>query len=427
MQQYQQEVANLTPQERERKVWQIETETRQAWGEIRDIERKEAENTESKIYYINAIAANFERLHYLGVYKDPINTICAHICKLARDPKHPLRASDAWIHMVCDSRYKQGEFSPNQFRPPQADTARVWNPATDGSLLNATSKMAEDMVNAAESATPAAPTAPATPESEEAAKPIETWSYEANEGYQQPTHHYVPEIIPESILKQHEEGPQKAIDEMNPDEYREYVEKQLKDAKDKREQSREAQRRADYLLERADKMSIAIDPEVRGKIKMPTISAKSKVSGPSMYSEALKFLSEIIYRAHEKAEKYKPPPEIDKQLYEWIMTEAEFWAPYVDEKWRKDYLQWFKIMIDEAAFGKHASASSNPTLLDTGVETEVTREQVGDRKERDYRMALKVLHDMPKWKAAHAWYINTMEKAIAERKDDLHDTLSQSA
>lgn len=413
---YQEQVARLSQQEKERKIWQIETENERTWGLIKDLEKVEEENTRLKVDYINAIAQNFERLYYLGKFNRPINEICSHMCELAKTKE--IRASSSWIHVVCDKKYKQGQFAPNQFRPPQQADARVWDPKVDGAMLNAPATQAENLVN--DSSFSPHQTSTPEPQVPEPAEPIQTWSYSASTDY-------IPELIPESVMRRHQQGPQKSVDEMTPDEYRTHVEQSLKDAKDKREQSREAQRRADYLLERADKLNIAIDPEVRGKIKMPTISAKSKLSGPSLFSEALKMLSEYIYRAHEKVEKYKPSEEIDQQLAEAIMLEVELWAPYVDEKWRKDQLSWFKIMIDEAAYGKHASASSNPTLLDSGIEAEVTREQVGDKRERQHRLALQIIAQMPRFQAMHKWYTETMEKAIGERKEDLHDTLSQSA
>lgn len=317
--------------------------------------------------------------------------------------------------MVCDAKYKQSTFTPHKHLQETETT---------------TTPTEMEAPNQPQQQQPQSEYREAGP----GAQPSETWSYTSADNYGSsnttPTpapSAYVPEIIPESLLKRQQEAPRKSVDEMNKEELRAYTEQCLRESKEASEQSREKRRRAEYVLDIAKDKHVAIDPELEGKIRLPTISAKSKLSGPSYFSEALRVWAGEILHLAEKAEKYKPPEALDRQLLELIKLEIELLEPYLDEKWRKDHLSWFKIMIDEAAYGKHAAASENPTILDAGIEAEVTREQVGDKRERQHRLALRVIAQYPRWKAFHAWYANTAEKAIGERKENLHDTLSDSA
>ncbi len=73
---------------------------------IGDIEKQEYDLLVEKPECIFALAENFEKLHELGDYKEPIDYICSTIVSLVRDTRG-FFATESWIHNILPARYKE--------------------------------------------------------------------------------------------------------------------------------------------------------------------------------------------------------------------------------------------------------------------------------------------------------------------------------
>lgn len=378
---------------------------------LAEVERDERGLLSKKSDMIKALAETFEKLHGEGAYTQPVNTICSFICRLVRE--RGLLASERWIHEVVDSRFKQIEFSPVSNQTTTTTTAATGTAtySTEGDTTNATttppSIEEEDDDNT---------TIPQILPDE-----LDAWRYLVENSLRTPeTSSQVTDPYYQKIV-------QKPIDEMNPEELRAVTEQKLKEAKHLKDMSREASRQAEFCLERCDEKKIAVDPEVRGIEQIPTESATSDESGPSEFSKALKEYSNVIYRAHQKVEKYKPPVHLDKRFAKAIQEMILVWRPWVDEKFRKDSFSWLHVAMDECAHGKHAAATIHSTVLPDGTKRALTREQVGDKKEMINQQAMRILSVWKDLVSMHRWNYELQEKAIALRAKKLHRRLSNSA
>jgi hypothetical protein len=362
---------------------------------LAEVERDERGLLTKKKDLINALAVTFEHLHKEGAYTEPVNTICSHICKLAREKG--LLASERWIREVIEAKYKQTEYAP-RYDAPKPE----WITQTSVVGSNEPPQEAEQQ------------------QSQEQLE--EAWRYTVENSIS------TPEMSSEStdpyLVKRVSLKP---IDEMTPEELRIATEQELRESKQLKDVSREKSKRAELMLERCDELKIAIDPEVRGGEDIPVESALSEDSGPSEFSEALKEYSGIIKRAADKVEKYRPPPHLDKKFAKAVNEMILVWRPWVDEKFRKDTFSWLHVAMDEAAHGKHAAATIHSTILPDGTKRALTREQVGDKKEMVNQQAMRILACWKDWVAMHRWNFELEEKAVAFRAKRLHKRLSNSA
>ncbi len=378
---------SISSSDNARKIEILNRQIENILQKLHEIERSERQVLGEKKEAINTLAFTFEELHKAGVYTQPIDTICAHICKIVRD--RGLLASERWVHEVIDDKYKQTKFSP-RYEPgivterviPQE--AKVWPTETvEGSLWQ----------------TPEISTARTDPFTSK-----------------------------KNLLLS-----QKSIDEMNAEELRVATEQELKEARQFKDIAREKTRRAELMLEKCEEHKIAIDPDIRGREPIPVQSATSAESGPSLFSESLHEYSDIIKRAAYKVEKYKPPAKLDRKFANAINEMILVWRPWVDEKFRKDTLSWLHVQMDEAAHGKHAAATMHSTkfepdkLLPEETKRALTREQVGDKREIVLQQAQRILSVWKDLVAMHRWHHDFVEMAVAKRAVRLHRRLSESA
>jgi hypothetical protein len=351
------------------------------FDKLADIERSERQVLGDKKEAINTLAQIFERQHELGVYKEPIDTICAHVCKLARD--RGLLASERWIHEVMNSKYKQLKF----------------NPTVNKELSSELGEVAKEMWDTT--------------------RGIE-FSLEEPEITSQYTDDYNINRIS-----------QKSLDELRaPAEIKIATEQEIRKADKLKSMARETAKRADLLKERCE--SLGIKYEVENTIPdtgiIPVVSAISERSGPSLTSASLGRYGDVIKRAQLKVEKYPPTtPELDAKFAACIDNMIMVWRGWVDEKYRKDTLSWLHVAMDKAAHGKHAAATMHATLLDDSTKRALTREQVGDKDELVLQQAMNILAMQDDLVAMHRWYVEGPEKAIAKRAKKLHRRLSNSA
>jgi hypothetical protein len=92
-------------EERYRKlIAQLECDNKNILDNMRHSEEQDYDLIVRRRECILALAENYERLHELGEYKEPVDTICATICNLVRE--HGLFVTEDWIHDVLPKKYK---------------------------------------------------------------------------------------------------------------------------------------------------------------------------------------------------------------------------------------------------------------------------------------------------------------------------------
>lgn len=131
-----------------------------------------------------------------------------------------------------------------------------------------------------------------------------------------------------------------------------------------------------------------------------------------------------------------PPDEEDAveyaKAFEQFFTELvnginEFIKPIKDEKWTQSWPAWFKTALLEVEHGKHAAAKMSAGKTHKGVFRPLTREQVGDRREKVFNQALeytKMIAMFDKLTDYHSKYI---QPRILDRKVRLSPKLSENA
>jgi len=343
--------------------------------------------------YVDELVVNFKRLHELGAegFTGPATNISQEIYAFCKSKNVPI--THRWIQFVVPQEFKlvTKPYGPNKNNQPGGDVVGVVGVMEDEN-----------------------------PE----LFPEESFDVSLQEE----------EIKPNPIWGRAEEQlVSKPIDEMTNDELRQVTERTILSEKQRREQLRETARRSEYLLEECDHRKVALDPEVI-KPKDPPISATSLESGESLTYHALDRYEKAIGRAKLKMHKYKPTPELDKKFAKAIDTMVEVWAPYADEKFRKDILSWFLIEADKCIMGKNASAKRNATKFTPEIQKllnilkrDLTREQVGDNFLPMVELAAKVLETQGDILAMHLWFFSIVEPEIAKRVVKMNPKLSALA
>jgi len=376
-----------------REVELLNRQISHVFQKLSEIERSERQVLGEKKESIKYLAQLFERQQELGAYTEPVNTICAHICKLSRDKYH-LFASERWIHEVLgeildkegNKKYLQTKFDPT---------------------IN---KSEEDLKEGAR----------------------EMWQTAGGIEYSLEQPELATDLTDEYAIKR---ITQKSLDELrDPKEISIATTEEIKKADSLKSMARETAKRADLLKERCARLNIQyqdLDDLENGGTPdtdtIPVVSAISERSGPGLFSAELDELGATIIRAARKVEKYKPDPEMDAQFAECIKRVIKVWRGWVDEKYRKDTISWLHVAMDKQAHGKHAAATMHATILPDGTKRALTREQVGDKDELVLQQAMNVLLMQDDIAAMHSWYVNYPEKAIAKRAKGLHGRLSNSA
>lgn len=385
-------------EETARQIELIYRQNKNIVAELKNMHPQEREMFLKKRGYVDQLASNFKQLHTLGEYTEPLSSISQAIYALCKENNVPI--SKRWIQTILPPDFK-------------IETKPV------GSLSN------EAVIRARASGASAAEYSGIMEDEDPALYPEEDFDVALAED----------EMKPNPIWGRGEEEQiiQKPIDEMTNDELRQVTERTVISEKQRREQLRETARRAEYLQEECEHRKVALDPEII-RPKEPPISAISLDSGPSLTYTALKAYGNAILRAADKVHKYRPTPELDKKFAAAINTYVEIWAPYADEKFRKDILSWFKIEADKCIMGKNASAKRNATkftpeiqkLLDI-LKRDLTREQVGDNFLPMLELSAKVLETQGDLLTMHLWFLSMVEPEIAKRVVKMKPKLSALA
>lgn len=111
--------------------------------------------------------------------------------------------------------------------------------------------------------------------------------------------------------------------------------------------------------------------------------------------------------------------------------------PLKDEKWAFDKTEWWRTMLKEEEFSKHGAAVKSKVEIykdgkPTGEFRPLTRERVGDVKEKLFKDLEKTCNSinifmwifgLGEWRNVKS----VMSHQIAERRDSIHDKLSEKA
>lgn len=154
--------------------------------------------------------------------------------------------------------------------------------------------------------------------------------------------------------------------------------------------------------------------------------------------DSVQSLTRLVNTLEQLKEKVKqfPPEEEDApkyaKAYGDFMTELvdginEFIKPIKDEKWTQSWPEWFKTALLEVYHGKHAAAKMSAALSFKGVFRPLTREQVGDTKERVFEQALDYVKNVAMYDLLTDYHNKYIRPRILDRKLRLSPKLSDNA
>lgn len=155
-------------------------------------------------------------------------------------------------------------------------------------------------------------------------------------------------------------------------------------------------------------------------------------------SDSIKEMESFINTLEQLREKVLqfPPNDTDAQKYadsyklfvnELIRGLNEFIRPLKDLKWTQSWKPWWKTAILEIDHGKHASAKMSSTKTHKGELRCLTREQVGDSKERVFKQALAFCKMVETFDLLTEYHDRYIKPRVADRKIRLSGILSDKA
>ena len=151
---------------------------------------------------------------------------------------------------------------------------------------------------------------------------------------------------------------------------------------------------------------------------------------------SLNKLVNTLEQLKEKVRQFPPTEDDEAQLYatgySMFMTELvdginEFIKPIKDEKWTQSWPEWFKTALLEVNHGKHAAAKMSAALSYKGVLRPLTREQVGDLRDRVFEQALEFVQMVAMFDLMTDYHNKHIRPRILDRKIRLSPKLSDNA
>lgn len=358
----------------EAEISRILRENQNIYQNLSMLESEERVVIRNKSEQIRHLAKNYERLAdpELDYFKEPVNHICATICRELDTRK--LGASSQLARAVLPEKYKQTEFTPYNF--PGGG--------------NGQDQQQEQQPQPQ----------PSQPE-------------------QQPQFDYSTMITPEIVQE-------KSIDLLEDTELRDYTEELIAKERQARELHLELKRRAREGREKCDLKKIPLSPDFEQDHE-PHHSAESPDTGPSEAWEACLEFQVTIKKLADKLYRWRPPKQVAKDLKFAFEEEIEFYKPFIDEKYRKSQPGWWVTQLHNIWHGKHAAAIMNSTPIDEKTKRALTREQVGDKYEEDLKRALRFVAAQKVRVKLWWWFHEMNEKGIAKRAKDLNPVLSEKS
>lgn len=251
----------------------------------------------------------------------------------------------------------------------------------------------------------------------------------------------------------HAKEPAKPIALMDRNELRDYTEQKVEEGKELKRRGQETLKEADQLVQICEQKGIALTLHAK---KEPISTPKDPNESASHI--AMQNLIQVLESVSSKIYEMPPTPEDDAVISKGIESVIEYLKPLQDEKYSKSLIEWFRVQLENIAYGKHAAGSRKGTLVvikgadgsEETVKRNLTKEQVGDRYQEILETACRIL-DIPvpidevaqeialnraieEGEAnglvnvlSNVWHKNAAEPRIARRKINLHDTLSEQA
>lgn len=114
-----------------------------------------------------------------------------------------------------------------------------------------------------------------------------------------------------------------------------------------------------------------------------------------------------------------------RDLRDGIRIASLFFAPTLDDKWRRTWVGWSEIVKKRYEHGKHGASSLTGDVDADGNRRRITREQIGDKTPlaikffQDAVMAIGIIRDN------HRWYKNFKQMYTSKLSNDLHAKLSE--
>ena len=402
--------AKLSEADKEKEISRIKRENSNIFQNLQTLEGEERAVVNTKSQQIQQLARNYERMHDLGEYTEPIDHICSTIVRLCVEKK--LYASGQLARMALPERYKQTQFTShnNSYQQQQqaTETAVANPPNVDPRDTNAIfdqSMQKQDIDN------------------QHYMVDYRLADILNNSAGMPPDASVFVDPTSNHLIVDTDKSPT----EMTRDELRHYTEAKITQTRKVREQLLENRRREREALEECDKRKIALTPGFEGLLSQDHISAKSPDSGPSAAWESCVKLIKSYEKLADKLYRWRPPKQIQQDLVDAFEADIEFLEPFLDEKYRKCQPAWWVVQLNNIWHGKHAAAIMNSTPIDEKSRRALTREQVGDRYEEDVKRAIRFSAAIKKWASLWKWFVQMNEKGIATRAKELGPTLSDKA
>jgi len=342
----------------------------------------------SKAEIINKMAETLEKLHFLGEYSDPLNTISSYI-KNELAVRGVSKGQLNYVSEVLPSKYKDQSYNNN----PEGINN---NNNNNNNNINNNTRSTGNHVDS------------------------------------DSTINQVPLVNSNDLLRKLEK-----MALTSPTEFQSYgmdLEQQQKHIRNNMKTHKET---FEYV---AMKHQIPVQKYKKVSAQVPP----EHLQGPSLMQHKLKEMSRTVYDIAKYLDDiaksvYEFPPEkamaekcakqIDIFNRGVLQTIKMLLVPYSDKKYSGDWSTWFDINITKLEQSKNYAGSKHG--LETGefavkldkegneiilnLDRGITREQVGDREPDIYRMARQTLLGVPMFEALHKWSYETF---IMEEYDE---------
>jgi hypothetical protein len=157
------------------------------------------------------------------------------------------------------------------------------------------------------------------------------------------------------------------------------------------------------------------------------------------YAEACGFAKEFWGAMEKKAEEYSGEakdsngniimPQIteeeDKEYAKAVYAFLALVSPYVDDKWRRDWFQWHKILKDRVEYSLHGAMSMSK--LETAVKDcfrGVTREQIDAKMLIGFKFFGQLAEDLPKLYKISEFYKKRQQPWLSDLTVRMHEKMS---
>jgi hypothetical protein len=372
----------------EAEIARIKRENQNIIQNLSLLESEERIIVTNKSEQLKHLAKNYERLAELGEYKEPVDHICATICRELT--QRNMWASVQQARAVLDKKYKQEEFTPHNLPSSQVELDMSVQPVD---INNNDNSAWQSYINNSNNNNP---------------QPSFQYEQQYSSPLGSPT---IPDL---------------PLDQLPDDKAREIAETLTADERKKREALLESRRRAREAREYCQLHKIPLSPEYATD-QEPHVSAISPDSGPSEAYYACLELEQTFKKLGEKLFRWRPPQKLAEDLKLAFEEEVEFYKTFVDEKYRECQPAWWVVQINNLWHGKHAAAIMAACPIDEKTKRSLTREQVGDRQTIDLQRALRFAAAQ-KAKAKCWWWFHEMNrKGIAKRAKELNPVLSEKS